>query len=142
MKEYTYEECQVGKKENFSVTITEEMLERFKAISGDYNPLHNEESYAVEKGFAGRVVYGMLTSSFLSTLAGMYLPGKYCLIQEVNTKFTKPVYVGDIITVTGEIVERNDLFKQLVLKVLILNQREETVVRAKMKVGVMDEEKI
>lgn len=142
MKEYTYEECQIGKKESFSVTITQEMLEMFKTVSGDYNPLHNEVSYATEKGFDGRVVYGMLTASFLSTLAGMYLPGKYCLIQEVNTKFAKPVYVNDVLTVTGEVIERNDLFQQLVLKILILNQCKETVVRAKMKVGVLNKEEV
>lgn len=138
---YTYEECPLKKTESFSVTVTEEMLEKFRDLSGDYNPLHNEEDYAKQNGFRGKVAYGMLTASFLSTLAGMYLPGKYCLIQEVNVKFVKPVYAGDVLTVTGAVVERNELFQILVLKVSIKNQAQEPVARGKMQVGILDNSK-
>lgn len=40
MNEYTYEQIEVGQKESFEVVITEEMMEHFKAITGDINPLH------------------------------------------------------------------------------------------------------
>ena len=101
MNEYTYEEIQIGQKESFKVTVTEEMLSSFKNITGDVNPLHNDEEYALEKGYPGRVSYGMLTASFLSTLAGVYLPGKYSLIHEVKLKFAKPVFIGDELTIEG-----------------------------------------
>ena len=83
----------------------------------------------------------MLTASFLSTLVGVYLPGERSLIHSVETKFTKPVYIGDVLNVCGEVVEINDTVKQIVLKVEIRNQYEEKVLRGKMKVGFLDERK-
>lgn len=139
MNTYTYEQCTIGLKESFSVTIKSEMLDAFRDITGDVNPLHNDENYALEKGYSSRVVFGMMTSSFLSTLAGVYLPGKYSLIQETETKFASPVFIGDTLTVTGEITDKNDLFKQITLKVRILNQDGATVLRCKMKILIKED---
>lgn len=136
MNEYKYEEIEIGHKESFEVTITEEMLDKFKAITGDVNPLHNDREYAMSKGNPDRVVYGMLTASFLSTLAGVYLPGKLSLIHEVNTKFIKPVYIGDTINIEGTVDEKHDAFSLLVVKVIMKNQNGVKICKAKMTVSV------
>lgn len=136
MNEYTYEEIEVGQQEEFTVTITEEMLSAFKNITGDINPLHNDEEYAKEKGYKGRVGYGMLTASFLSTLAGVYLPGKRSLIQEVTIKFSKPVFVGDVITVEGMVDEKNDTFNLIMIKYVMKNQDGLKVMKGTMQIGV------
>ena len=136
MNEYTYEEIEQGHKESFSVTVTEEMMESFCRMTGDINPLHNDKEYARSLGHPDRVVYGMLTASLLSTLAGVYLPGKMSLIQEVKVKFAKPVYIGDVITVEGVVEEKHDVFSLLVLKVTMRNQAGDKVCRATMQVGV------
>ena len=136
MNDFTYEEIEIGHKESFEITITEEMMEAFKVITGDINPLHNDEDYAKQKGNPSRVVYGMLTSSFLSTLAGVYLPGKRSLIQEVSIKMAKPVYIGDTITVEGVVDEKNDTFKLLMIKYSMKNQNGAKVLRGSMRVGV------
>lgn len=136
MNNYSYEEITIGQKESFEVTITKEMLDKFKDITGDVNPLHNDESYAVDKGHPGVVAYGMLTASFLSTFAGVYMPGKRSLIHEVETKLERPVYVGDTITIEGTVKEKNDTFSFIVVKVLMKNQKGEKVLKAKMQIGV------
>lgn len=136
MNNYTYEEIEIGQKESFSVTITKEMLDSFKAITGDVNPLHNETEYAIEKDHPGVVAYGMLTASFLSTLAGVYLPGKRSLIHEVNIKMERPVYVGDTITIEGTVKEKNDTFSFIIVKVLMRNQDGGKVLKAQMQIGV------
>lgn len=133
---YTYDEIEVGHKEIFSVTITEQMLEQFRDITGDINPLHNDEQYAVSKGYKGRVAYGMLTASFMSTLAGVYLPGERSLIHEVEIKFAKPVFAGDVIEVEGVVTEKNDTFSILMVKVTMKNQAGEKMCRGKMQIGV------
>lgn len=136
MNEYSYEDIKAGHKESFTAAVTEEMMSAFCDITGDINPLHNDEEYAVSKGHPGRVAYGMLTASLLSTLAGVYLPGRNSLIHEVKIKFAKPVYIGDTLTVEGEVEEKNDTYSLLMLKVTIRNQAGEKVCRAKMQVGV------
>ncbi|MDO4208026.1 MAG: MaoC family dehydratase, partial [Lachnospiraceae bacterium] len=114
MNHYTFEEIKTGMEEQFSVTITEQMMQQFQEMTGDVNPLHCDETFAKEKGFGGKVAYGMLTASFLSTMAGVYLPGENSLIQSVEVKFVKPVFPGEEITFTGKVSEVNDTFRFLV----------------------------
>lgn len=137
MNNYKFDELTVGMTESFKVTITEAMLDAFKGITGDVNPLHNDEEFAKAKGHPGRVAYGMLTASFLSTLAGVYIPGERSLIQQVETKFAKPVYIGDELTVTGEITELVESVQRLELKVTITNQDGKKVLRGTMGILVV-----
>ena len=140
MNKYRFDEIQIGLKESFEATIIDHQLMLFEQITGDCNPLHNSETFAKEKGFSGKVAYGMLTASFLSTLAGVYLPGEDSLIHSVEVKFTKPVLAGDTITITGEVKERNEHFPVFTMNVTMVNQRGEKVLRGTMKVGVIDEQ--
>lgn len=138
MNTYTFEECQIGIKETFETQITREKMEEFRILSGDVNPLHINDEFAQAKGFGGRVAYGLLTSLYFSTLVGVYLPGERCLIQEVNYKFMKPVYIGDLLEISGEIIERDERSRQLMLKVRIRRKSDNMlVVRGKMTVGVL-----
>ena len=137
MNNYKFEELSVGMSESFNVTITEDMLSKFRDITGDVNPLHNDPEFAVSKGHPGRVAFGMLTASFLSTLAGVYIPGERSLIQQVETKFANPVYIGDELTVKGEITELIESVQRLELKVTITNQNGKKVLRGKMQILVV-----
>ena len=140
MNKYKFEDIKIGLQEEFQVSITEEMMKAFCKITGDINPLHNDINYAKAKGYNETVVYGMLTSSFLSTLAGVYLPGEYSLIHSVEILFKKPVFISDNpLTSKGEVIEINDVFKQLTIKYEILNNKKLKVLRGTMKVGILDE---
>ena len=70
MNHYTLAEMTPGLSESFTVTVTEEMMAQFEAITGDVSPIHMDAEYAQKRGYPGRVVYGMLGASFFSTLAG------------------------------------------------------------------------
>ena len=122
--------------ESFTVTITEEMMAQFYAITGDNSPIHMDADYAAGRGYPGRVVYGMLGASFLSTLAGVYLPGEHCLLHGVDLKFAKPIFIGDTLTVTGVVDEVNDTFREITIKASIVNQNGKKVTRAVIRAGV------
>lgn len=140
MKEYTYQEVEVGLEESFQVTITENMMEQFLQITGDENPLHRDAEYARTRNYTDKVVYGMLSASFYSTLAGMHLPGKYSLIHSMESKFLRPVYVGDTLTVSGTVKEKEDAYQMLILALLIKNQKGEKVSKGTMQIKVLDKE--
>ena len=137
MNQYSFEDIYVGLIEEFQVTITEDMLKQFCQMTGDVNTLHTDETFAKEKGYESNVAYGMLTASFLSTLAGVYLPGERSLIHSVESKFTKPVYVGDTLTILGQVTECNEMFSVFTMKTTIVNQKGEKVLRGKMQIGVI-----
>ena len=139
MNSYKFVDINVGLEESFSVRVNSEKLDKFLKISGDINPLHTDAEYSKSKGFSDRVVYGMLTSSFFSTLVGVYLPGKYCILQGADIQFSKPVYIDDILTITGKVSYINEAYKQLEIKAVIINQDTKKVSKATIKVGVMDE---
>lgn len=138
MKEYRFEDLTEGLEESFTYAVTEERMNLFSMLTGDRNPLHTENVYAAEHGFPNRVVYGMLTASLISTLGGMYLPGKYCLIQEVDTKFVSPVYIGDELLVKGIVRELHESVQQAIIKIEITNQDYKKVVRGTLKVGFLE----
>lgn len=137
MNHYSYEEIEVGLTKSFIATVTEADQVSFRKITGDENPLHKEDSFAVERGYREHVVFGMLTASYYSTLAGVYLPGERSLIHSVETKFLKPVYVGDILTIEGKVTEKNDTYKLIQVKATICNQNGEKVSKANMQIGLI-----
>jgi len=120
--EYSFDEIKVGLIHNFDVNIDEELTKKFANISGDFNPLHMDEQYAKETKFGKRVVHGMLLASFFSRLIGMYLPGKNALYFSQNLNFVKPCFIGDKVTVQGEIIDKSEATKIIKLKTSIKNQ--------------------
>ena len=137
MNRYTIDDIYVGMKESFKVSVTDDMMDSFLRITGDINPLHSDGEYARSKGYSDRVVFGMLTSSFLSTLAGVYLPGENSIIREVEVKFKRPVYVNEELTITGEVTEVRPEYGIFYVKVSMTGADGEKVLRGKMQIGVM-----
>jgi 3-hydroxybutyryl-CoA dehydratase len=138
MKEYHLSDIHIGLNHSFDVRITEEMVDTFERLTGDSNILHTSKDFAVEKGYKDRVVYGMLTSSFYSTLVGMYIPGKYALLQGVDVSLVAPVFPGDLLTIFGEVTAVHDTFRQIEIKAHITNQDGKKISRAKIRSGIND----
>lgn len=141
MREYKFADLQTGQTENFTCRLTAEMEDNFRTLCGDENPLHKDDEFArtVSGGkFSRHVAFGMLTASFYSTLAGMYLPGKYSLIHSLdNISFQQPVFVGDTLNVKGKIIDKDENLHLLRIKAVIKNQNQQTVSKAIIKVMVM-----
>ncbi len=140
MNEYRYSDIQIGQTESFTKEITREMENAFRGITGDENPLHRDDAFAQSIGggkFKNHVAFGMLTASLLSTLAGVYLPGKYSLIHSVEqVSFKKPVYAGDTLSVQGTVEDKLDGLNLILVKIKITNQEKKCVLTASMKVLV------
>lgn len=138
MNEYKLEDIKIGMTEEFKVTITEKMQDDFRQNTGDVNPMHEDEKFAEGKGFKGKLVFGMLTASFFSTLVGVYLPGKNCLFQECkDIRFHSPVFIGDELSIKGEVSEIDERFKRITVKATIRNQEGKKVCSAKLIAGVV-----
>ena len=119
MNSYTFDELAAdfagGKTKcsaSFTVQVTQGMMETFADLSGDTNPLHTDEVFARSRGFEGKVAYGMLSASFYSRLVGVYLPGKNCLFQSIEATFNRPVYAGDVLSVTGRVTQVDERFRR------------------------------
>ena len=138
MNQYHFYEISVGQTVEFFFDIDEQKMEMFKVISGDNNPLHNDRDYAAECGYEERVVYGQLTAAALSTLAGVYLPGKYSLIHSIETSFVSPVFISKCpLRVVAKVKEKDERFNLITLRFDIYDSDEAKVCKGKMKIGVI-----
>src|SRR5262249_3023665 len=86
---------------SFDAQLTAEDVDAFAALTGDHSPIHVSADHARRAGFRDRVVHGMLMASLLSTVVGMYLPGRRALLMAQKTDFLEPVTVGARVTVTA-----------------------------------------
>tara|TARA_B110000438_G_scaffold1541_1_gene1523 strand:- start:987 stop:1418 length:432 start_codon:yes stop_codon:yes gene_type:complete len=136
--QYTFDSINIGVNHEFKIMITEKMVSDFSIISGDFNPLHMDENYAAKTKFKKRVCHGMLLSSFLSRLIGMYLPGKNALYFSQTVNFVSPAFINDSITVKGEIIDKSDATKIITVKTSIMNQKNELLLNGESKVMVMN----
>ena len=137
MKNYEFAELTVGQEANFARTFTLEDMAQFSKLTGDFNPLHTDEEYAKNTEFGGRVVHGLLAGSLFSTLVGMYLPGKYCLVLSLEMQFHNPVKPNHEIRVHGEIVNKINSLKILEIKAKIIDQDNKILIPALIKVKVL-----
>ena len=141
MNEYMLRNIDIGTEASFTKTVTVEMENSFRELSGDDNPLHKDDAFArnISNGkYKCHVAFGMLTASLYSTMAGMYLPGRYSLIHSFDElSFINPVFVGDELEISGKVIDKNEELRLILLKVEIKNQDKKVVSRAKMKVLVM-----
>lgn len=118
---------QVGEKAQRSLTLTQEHVETFAKLTGDYNPLHFDADFARQTRFGGLVVQGGLTTGLLHALVAMDLPGPGSVFLSQNWKFTAPVFIGDTITAQAEVTSVHATKPVVQLKVTITRQTGETV---------------
>jgi len=120
--EHSLDDLTVGLTQQFTVKIHELMVSDFADLSGDHNRLHMDEAYAKTTSFGKRVCHGMLLASFFSRLVGMYLPGKNALYFSQTLNFRSPCFIGDEVTIKGEIMEKHAVTRTITLKTTIHNQ--------------------
>ncbi|MGM0435443.1 MAG: MaoC family dehydratase [Bacillota bacterium] len=106
-------------------------VEQFSNLSGDRNPLHLEENYAAKTIFKKRVVHGSLVNSLFSNLLGNHLPGEGTIYCKQDSKFLKPVYIGEEITAVVEVIEIDAEKNRVFLDTSAYNQSGEKVIAGK-----------
>lgn len=119
----------VGQTASRSLTLTEEHVRRFAAISGDRNPLHFDAAFAAQTKFERLTVQGGLTTGLLHALVATDLPGPGTVFLSQNWRFTAPVYIGDTITAHAEVLSIHETKPVTQLAVEVVRQDGETVLK-------------
>lgn len=95
----------IGMKASRTKTFTDEDVRGFAQISGDTNPVHLDDGYAAGTRFGKRLVHGMLTASLLSAALANDLPGEGTIYMSQSLQFKAPVFIGDTLTATVEVIK-------------------------------------
>ena len=123
-----WEEIKEGDTADFLVEITPAVLENFTKLSGDINPLHNDQLFAKSQGFADVVAPGIFLASFFSQLVGVHLPGLHALYLSQTLHFRKPAFLGETVKVSGIVKKKVEAVQLIYLTTQIVNQNNEIVV--------------
>ncbi|KGK84269.1 enoyl-CoA hydratase [Clostridium sp. HMP27] len=128
MSGYSINEIYIGMKKSVTKTISESDVYTYAGLIGDINPVHVNAEYAKTTRFGERIVHGMLTASFFSTIVGMLIPGADAIYLGQTCKFLLPVKFGDTITATGEVISMRPEKKIAIMRTTVVNQRGELVI--------------
>lgn len=120
----------IGSKVSFSKTVGESDIYLFAGITGDFSPNHVNSEYMKATPYGRIIAHGVLVMGFMSTTSTKILD----LIDRPavsygydRVRFVKPVFVGDTITVTYEVVQQDLEAAKTFSQVTATNQRGEVV---------------
>jgi len=128
MSGYSINEIFIGMKKSVTKTISESDVYTYAGLIGDINPVHVNAEYAKNTRFGERIVHGMLTASFFSTIVGMLIPGADAIYLGQTCKFLLPVKFGDTITATGEVTKIVPEKRIAYMKTTVINQHGDIVI--------------
>ena len=121
-----FDEMHVGQTFTFRRTFTDGDVALFCGVTGDYNPYHQDEAFATESPYGRLTIPGLLTGSMLTHIGGLL----GFLATEMAFEYLAPVFVGDTITYTVTIAEKNEEKRRIVASAGFVNQDDVEVLRA------------
>ncbi|NMC05033.1 MAG: hypothetical protein GYA24_07480 [Candidatus Lokiarchaeota archaeon] len=101
-----FDDIQVGHREEFTEKITLDRHRAFSELFEDFSPVHVDEGYCKQTSFGKIIGYGFMLTGFLSKLYGEYLPGGNSICLKQESRFIKPFYIGDEISIAGEVMSK------------------------------------
>ena len=116
------DEILIGDKAEGSMKVTNDHIEWYAKMSGDYNPLHMDDDYATTTMFGRRIAHGPVGGALVARVIGMQLPGLGTLAYNMKVNFTAPVYPDDEITAIVEATEKISEKNLLRLSFTVVNQ--------------------
>lgn len=129
-----YDELAIGQSASLTRTVSAEDIRLFAAASHDTNPAHLDADYAAGTQFKEVIMHGMWSAGLISAVIGNQLPGMGSIYLGQDLQFRRPVRVGDTITATLTVVEKNDAKKWVTLETVVTNQNGDKVVAGKANV--------
>ena len=91
----TFEELTVGQEiGSRSIDVTRQDLVKYAGASGDFNPIHWNESFATSVELPGVIAHGMFTMGAAVQLVSDWAVDPAAVV-DYQTRFTKPVLVTD-----------------------------------------------
>jgi 3-hydroxybutyryl-CoA dehydratase len=121
------DETFVGQTFTFRRTFTDGDVALFCGVTGDYNPYHQDAEFARESWYGRPTIPGLLTGSMLTHIGGLL----GFLATEMSFEYVAPVYVGDTITCTVTVLEKDEPRRRVECGVDFVNGKGSQVLRAR-----------
>ncbi len=119
----------IGQTATRQLTVTAAMVSKYAEITGDYNPLHFDESFTSRTRFKTLMAQGGITTGLLHALVAMDMPGPGTVFISQQWTFPRPVYIGDTISAEAKVVSVHSRRPQADMSFIVTNQSGKEVLR-------------
>ena len=99
----------VGDSYQIEFSFTQDQVNDFCKISGDFNPLHWDEEFASTTPFKKPIIHGALIASVFSRVMGMEFPGSGSVYLKQVSEFKRPLFVGQTYQAKFEVDSINEV---------------------------------
>ena len=131
----------IGKTVTVSKTVSESDVYLFAGLTGDLSPNHVDEEYMKKTRYGRRIAHGALCVGLMSNASTKILegvPGTVVSYGYDRVRFPAPCFLGDTVTVTYEIVERDEAAAKTFARVTCTTQTGAVVAAATHILKVVD----
>lgn len=113
-----------------SKTITQQKINLYAEASGDFNPIHIDESFAAQTPLGGTIAHGMLILAYVSELMTQAFGLNWISGGRLSIRFKAPARPGDTVTISGTIdtIEKENECTNVNCSLSCSNQKDEIIV--------------
>jgi len=110
--------------------ISQEMINLYAEASGDFNPIHVDESFARQTPLGSTVAHGMLILAYVSEMMTQAFNSNWLSRGKLSIRFKAPARPGDTVTVSGRInsLEEKDGVLYAICGVESCNQKGDIII--------------
>ncbi len=111
-------------------TISQEDINLYAEASGDFNPIHIDEAFAVRTPLGGTIAHGMLVLGYLSDMMTSAFGSAWLSGGKLSVRFKTLARPKDTLTIGGKVnsVTHEDGASRISCSVEVRNQRGEAVI--------------
>jgi 3-hydroxybutyryl-CoA dehydratase len=123
--------------------ITQEKINLYAEASGDFNPIHVDESFAAKTPFGGTIAHGMLNLAYVSEMMTSAFGESWLSGGKLRAKFKDSARPGDTVTITGKVdcIEQKSNVSYANCSFECHNQRGGTIVAGEATVRLLSDRK-
>jgi len=116
-----FEDITIGDEmPGLSKAVDETQLVKYAGASGDFNPLHYVDAVGKKAGQGGVIAHGMLIMGFVGQAITDWLPNRF--LKRLKVRFVNPTRPGDIINISGKVIDKKIEDKLVVCEVKAWDQ--------------------
>jgi 3-hydroxybutyryl-CoA dehydratase len=83
--------------------ISQQTINLYAEASGDFNPIHIDESFAATTPFKGTIAHGMLSLAYVSEMMASAFGESWLSSGKLRARFKESARPGDTVTISGKV---------------------------------------
>lgn len=99
-------------------SFDKKVVDEFIKLSGDSNEIHYDQEFAESVNFKAPIAHGALAISYISRIIGMKIPGSGALWTDLSIRWLKPIFIGDEVEFTANIITASELTSRIEVSIV------------------------